>query len=60
MRLDAALYLTALALLAGAGCAGSSGKDPGAGPAPIDTIHIRSGDTLPPATPADTAADSTK
>jgi hypothetical protein len=49
MRSHTAACLTALALLAGAGCAGSARRDEGAGAAPLDTIHIKSSDTLPPA-----------
>jgi hypothetical protein len=49
MRSHTAACLTALAVLAGAGCAGSARRDDNAGAAPLDTIHIRSGDTLPPA-----------
>jgi hypothetical protein len=41
----------ALAVLAAAGC-GSGRTRENAGAAPIDTVHIRSGDTLPPANPA--------
>jgi hypothetical protein len=66
MRSHATAYLSGLALLAAAGCAGS-GRTDAAGAAPIDSIHIRSGDTLPPANPAargaqhDTSAtDSTR
>jgi hypothetical protein len=49
MRTQTAACLTALAMLLCAGCAGSSQKDDTAGAAPIDTVHIKSGDTLPPA-----------
>jgi hypothetical protein len=49
MRSHTAAYLTALAVLAAAGCAGSARGNDGAGAAPLDTIHIKSGDTLPPA-----------
>jgi hypothetical protein len=51
MRSNSAAALLALALLA-VGCASSStrtGDTAGAGP--IDTVRIRAGDTLPPATP---------
>jgi hypothetical protein len=49
MRSHTAACLTALALLAGAGCAGSARRDDSAGAAPLDTIHIRSSDTMPAA-----------
>ena len=49
MRSHTAACLTALAVLAGAACAGSGRRDNSSGAAPLDTIHIESGDTLPPA-----------
>jgi len=49
MQTRAAACLTALAVLVGAGCAGSARRDDGAGAAPLDTIHIKAADTLPPA-----------
>lgn len=52
MRSHTAAGLTALALLAGAGCAGSARRDESTGAAPLDTIHIKTADTLPPATGA--------
>jgi hypothetical protein len=39
-------WLTAFALLTGAACAGS-GRNQSTGAAPIDTVHIRSADTMP-------------
>jgi hypothetical protein len=54
MRSDASTYLWTLALVLAVGCAGS-GRSRDTGPAPFDTVHIRSGDTLPPANPPDTA-----
>ena len=51
MRTQTAACLTTLAMVLGAGCAGSSQKGDTAGAAPIDTVHIKSGDTLPPANP---------
>jgi hypothetical protein len=47
MRSYLAVYLGVTLLLA-AGCAGRS-RDKGT--APFDSVHIRSGDTLPPANP---------
>ena len=64
MRTHTAAYLVVFAVLTGAGCAGS-GRNETSGAAPIDTVHIKTGDTLPPANGAgamrsDTAAhDST-
>jgi hypothetical protein len=49
MRPHTAACLTALALLAAPGCAGSGRGNDGTGAAPLDTIHIKSGDTLAPA-----------
>ena len=46
MRSPTAACLTALAVLVGAACAGS-GRNQSSGAAPIDTVHIRSADTLP-------------
>ena len=43
-----AAWITTVAALAGAACAGS-GRNQGTGAAPIDTVHIRSSDTMPPA-----------
>ena len=48
MRSHTAAWLTAFAVLTGAACAGS-GRNQGTGAAPIDTVHIRSADTMPPA-----------
>ena len=48
MRSHTATYLTGFALLAGVACAGS-GRSQSTGAAPIDTVHIRSADTMPPA-----------
>lgn len=50
-------YLTAglALLLAGVGipgCAGGSARSDAAGAGPIDTVHIRAGDTLPPVNPS--------
>ena len=60
MRSHTAAWLTAFAVLTGAACAGS-GRNDTSGAAPIDTVHIRSSDTMPPAngagaTRSDTAA----
>jgi len=60
MRSHTAACLTAFAVLTGSGCA-SSGRNDTSGAAPIDTVHIRSADTMPPANGAgamrnDTAA----
>ena len=62
MRSHTVACLTAFAVLAGTACAGS-GRNGNAGAAPIDTVHIRSADTLPPANGAgavrsDTGRDS--
>jgi hypothetical protein len=51
MRSHTAGWLTAFALLTGAACA-SSGRNQGTGAAPIDTVHIRSADTMPTASGA--------
>jgi hypothetical protein len=48
MRSQTAAWLTAFAVLTGAACAGS-GRNQSTGAAPIDTVHIQSGDTMPPA-----------
>ena len=48
MRSQTAAWITAFAVLTGAACAGS-GRNQGTGAAPIDTVHIRSADTMPPA-----------
>jgi hypothetical protein len=60
MRSQTATWLTAIAVLTGAACAGS-GRNQSTGAAPIDTVHIRSADTMPtptgsPAVRSDTAA----
>ena len=49
MRSHTGAWLTAFAVFTGAACAGS-GRNQGTGAAPIDTVHIRSSDTMPPAT----------
>ena len=46
MRPPTAACLTALAVLVGTACAGS-GRNQSSGAAPLDTVHIRSADTLP-------------
>jgi hypothetical protein len=46
MRSQTAAWLTAFAVLTGAACAGS-GRNQSTGAAPIDTVHIRSSDTMP-------------
>jgi hypothetical protein len=46
MRSPTAAWLTALAVLVGTACAGS-GRNQSSGAAPLDTVHIRSADTLP-------------
>src|SRR5262249_19044585 len=51
MRGRSADRLTALALPAALGWAGSSARNDTAGAGPIDTVRIRQGDTLPPANP---------
>ncbi|HET8836256.1 MAG TPA: hypothetical protein VFN08_16110 [Gemmatimonadales bacterium] len=43
-----AAWITAFAVLTGAACAGS-GRNQSTGAAPIDTVHIRTADTMPPA-----------
>jgi hypothetical protein len=48
MRSHTAAWLAAFAVLTGAACAGS-GRNQSTGAAPIDTVHIRSADTMPPA-----------
>jgi hypothetical protein len=48
MRFHTATWLTTVAVLTGAACAGS-GRSQSSGAAPIDTVHIRSADTMPPA-----------
>jgi hypothetical protein len=53
MRSQTAAWLTAFAVLTGAACAGS-GRNQSTGAAPIDTVHIRSSDTMP--TPVGSAA----
>jgi len=51
MRSQTAAWLTSLAVLTGVACAGS-GRNGSTGAAPIDTVHIRSADTMPTATGA--------
>ena len=51
MRFHTATWLTTVAVLTGAACAGS-GRSQSSGAAPIDTVHIRSADTMPPASGA--------
>lgn len=46
MRSHTARWLTACVVLTGAACAGS-GRNQSTGAAPIDTVHIRSADTMP-------------
>ena len=48
MRSYSARWLAAFAMLTGAACAGS-GRNQSSGAAPIDTVHIRSADTMPTA-----------
>jgi hypothetical protein len=48
MRSHTAAWTIAVAVLTGAACAGS-GRNQSTGAAPIDTVHIRSADTMPPA-----------
>jgi hypothetical protein len=64
MRPYLAVYGGALTLLFVVGCAGSR-RSHDTGTAPFDSVHIGSGDTLPPAHPdsgraqPDTTSDST-
>lgn len=51
MRSHTVTWLTAAAVLTGVACAGS-GRNQSSGAAPIDTVHIRSSDTMPPASGA--------
>lgn len=51
MRSHTGTWLTAVAVLTGVACAGS-GRNQNSGAAPIDTVHIRSADTMPPASGA--------
>ena len=60
MRAYTGAWTIAFAVLTGAACAGS-GRNQSSGAAPIDTVHIRSADTMPSANGAgamrtDTAA----
>ena len=48
MRSHRTTWLAAFAALAGTACAGS-GRNQSTGAAPIDTVHIRSADTMPTA-----------
>lgn len=48
MRSHRATWLAAFAALTGIACAGS-GRNQSTGAAPIDTVHIRSADTMPTA-----------
>jgi hypothetical protein len=48
MQSRSASWLAAFAVLTGVACAGS-GRNQSTGAAPIDTVHIRSADTMPTA-----------